>query len=308
MRTTSATLAVLSLAAVTLTGCSSVAFDGQSCVRADSTSGIDDAVTVSGAFGEKPDVELFTPLKAERTSFTDIITGDDGAPLTAAGQLAVVEMSLYDGSTGEYVVGTEFTGDLSRLSNIASWSSQMPGIGSVLECATPGTRMVAAVAPEDFGEAALSGFGMAPDTTVVAVIDVLETMYPSATGSSVFNAQRGLPTVVRATDGRPGIIVPDGTAPTETVTQTLIDGDGAVPADDELVWVHYTAVRWSDREVATSTWDADPTAGLEGIAPEVAEAVDGARIGSQLMVVVPSETETMVYVVDVLGSSPSTVS
>lgn len=305
MRKTSATLAVLSLAAVALTGCSTVAFDGQTCVRADSVSGVDDAVTVSGAFGEKPDVELFTPLKAERTSFTDIITGDDGVPLTTDSQLAVVEMSLYDGSTGEYVVGTEFTGDMSRLSNIASWSSQIPGVGSVLECATAGTRMVAAVAPEDFGEAALSGFGLAPDTTVVAVIDVLDTMYASATGRSVFNAQRGLPTVVRAADGRPGIIIPDATAPTETVTQTLIDGEGAVPAADERVWVHYSAARWSDREIASSSWDADPTAGLESIAPEVAEAVADARIGSQLMVVVPSEAETMVYVVDVLGSSPA---
>src|SRR5690606_29467865 len=118
VRKTSATLAVLSLAAAALTGCSSVTFDGQSCVRADSVSGVDDAVTVDGAFGEKPDVHVFTPLIAEETSFTDIITGDEGAPLTAAGQLAVIEMSLYDGSTGEYVVGTEFTGDMSRLSNI----------------------------------------------------------------------------------------------------------------------------------------------------------------------------------------------
>ncbi|WP_243225733.1 hypothetical protein [Microbacterium sp. CIAB417] len=307
MRKTSAAIASLSLAAVALTGCTAApTFAGETCDRASSTSGIDDAVTVTGEVGVAPDVELFSPLHVETTSYTDVVTGE-GTPLTSPQQLTVLDIALYNGTTGDQVVQTEFDGDLSRLSNIASWTQQIPGIGEVLECATPGTRMVAAIAPADFGEAALSGFQLDEDTTVVAVIDVLDTQLARATGAKQFNNARNLPTVVRAADGRPGIIVPDDAAPTEQVEQLLIKGDGERIDEDTNVWVNYTAVSWDSKTVSSTTWDSNPTAGLAQAAPTVAEALIGQTVGSQLLVVVPAAegAEATAYVVDILGTSPT---
>ncbi|MFB7250810.1 hypothetical protein [Microbacterium sp. NPDC056234] len=307
MRKTSAALASLSLAVIALTGCTTApTFDGEACDRAASSSGIDDAVTVTGDFGVAPDVELFSPLHVEKTSYTDLSTGE-GTPLTSPQQLTVLDIALYDGSTGEQVVQTEFDGDMARLSNIASWTQQIPGIGEVLECATPGTRMVAAIAPADFGEAALSGFQLDEDTTVVAVIDVLDTQLARATGQQQFNNANDLPTVVRAPDGRPGIIVPDGAAPTEQVEQVLIKGDGEAIEKDTIAWVNFTAVGWDSKTVSSTSWDSNPVSNLAQTAPTVADAVVGETVGSQLLVVVPAadDGEAMTYVVDILGTSPA---
>lgn len=308
MRKTSAALACLSIALVALTGCSvsaSASFDGQACDRSSSTSGIDEAVTVSGDFGVSPDVEVFTPLSAEETSYTDLIEGE-GTPLTSARQLTVVDIALYNGATGDQIVATEFDGDLSRMSNIDSWAQQIPGIGMVLECATPGTRMLAAITPEDFGESALSGFSLDEDTTVVAVIDVLDTKLARATGSLQFNDARGMPTVVRASDGRPGVIIPDSGAPAEQAEQMLIKGEGEEVTEDVTVWVDYTAVAWDTKDVTSTTWDSNPVTTLADTAPSVAEALVGQTVGSQLLVVVPGTdgAAATVYVVDILGTTP----
>ncbi|MGF6823513.1 hypothetical protein M2317_002426 [Microbacterium sp. ZKA21] len=308
MRKTSAALASLSLAVLALTGCTAApTFDGAACDRAASTSGIDDAVTVSGDVGVAPEVELFAPLHVETTSYTDVVTGE-GTPLTSPQQLTVLDIALYDGTSGDQIVQTEFDGDMSRLSNIASWTQQIPGIGEVLECATPGTRMVAAIAPDDFGAEALGGFQLDEDTTVVAVIDVLDTYLARATGATQFNNARNLPTVVRAADGRPGIIVPDDAAPTEQVEQVLIKGEGEKLDEDAIAWVNYTAVGWDSKTVSGTSWDANPVSNLAETAPTVAQALVGATIGSQLLVVVPATEggEATAYVVDILGTSPAT--
>ena len=307
MRKTSAAFASLSLAVIALTGCTAApTFDGEACDRAASSSGIDDAVTVTGEVGVAPDVELFSPLHVEETSYTDVVTGE-GIPLTSPQQLTVLDIALFNGSTGEQVVQTEFDGDMTRLSNIASWTQQIPGIGAVLECATPGTRMVAAIAPEDFGTEALTGFQLDEDTTVVAVIDVLDTQLARATGSKQFNNANNLPTVVRAPDGRPGIIVPDGAAPTAQVEQVLIKGDGETIENDTIAWVNYTAVAWDTKAVSSTSWDSNPVSNLAETAPPVAEAMVGQTVGSQLLVVVPATEggEAMTYVVDILGTSPA---
>ncbi|MGW8483695.1 hypothetical protein ACWGJP_11190 [Microbacterium sp. NPDC055903] len=303
MRKTSAALASLSLAALALTGCSVStpnSFDGQVCDRPASTSGVDDSVTVSGEFGVSPKVEIAAPVHAEETSFTDLATGE-GTPLTSATQAFSMDYALYNGETGEQIEQSSFSGDLSQVYNINSWVQSVPGIADALACATPGTRTLIAVAPGDSGNVA-SMVG-ADDVTAIAVIDVLDTTLARAEGSLQFNDARSLPTVVRAPDGRPGIIVPKDAAPTETVTQVLIKGDGAeITEDDAFVWTNYTAVDWASRSVVNTTWDTNPVASLQDLDPEVAASLAGHTVGSQLLVVVPGEAgAATAYVVDILG-------
>lgn len=319
MRKASAVVAALVLSTVALTGCTAApTYDGVACTRDAATSGVDGLVTVSGGFGTTPRVEMYSPLHVDETSFTDLIVGD-GTPLTTGDQLAVLDLALYSGTTGEQVIATEFNGDLGRLSNIDAWSQQIPGVASVLECATEGTRMLAAITPEDFGEAGLQGFGFAPDDSVIAVIDVVKTYLPRAEGSLEFNAGGGLPTVVRAPDGRPGIIVPDAPAPTHLVTQVLIKGDGEPVTADQPFRVHYTGVVWDTREVFDTSWDGNPLQfDLASVIPGFAQALEGQTVGSQVLIVVPPELgygdqpqgripadSTLVFVVDILGLDPA---
>jgi FKBP-type peptidyl-prolyl cis-trans isomerase len=121
--------------------------------------------------------------------------------------------------------------------------------------------------------------------------------------------------VVRAADGRPGIIVPDGEAPDEVTVQTIKKGDGPVVTGDQPVRVHYTGVTWDERKVFDSTWDGEPASlTLDAVVPGFAQALEGQTVGSQVMVVVPPDAgygdaaqgeipanSTLVFVIDILG-------
>lgn len=302
MRKTSAVLATLSLAVLALTGCTTTAptYDGAACDRAADANGIEDAVTVDGEPGKSPDATVYAPVKVKETSFADVTTGD-GEALTTPTQPMVLDIAFFGGNSGEKLYETEFNGDLSRVHNIDYWAQKSPGLEKVLECATAGTRIVAALTPEDFGPANVEGFGMDADENVVAIIDILEVHLAHAEGASQFNDASGLPTVVRAPDGTPGVIIPDSTAPKEGVTQTLIKGDGPVVEEGSTVISNIMAVGWDDKTVASSTWGAEPNIG-----PAAQELV-GSTVGSQLLVVVPASegAPATAIVVDILGISPA---
>ncbi len=120
------------------------------------------------------------------------------------------------------------------------------------------------------------------------MVDLHKVYLSRATGSLVYNAALGLPTVVRAPDGRPGVIIPDNDAPEELVVQTLIKGDGAEVTGDQAAFVAYTGVNWDDHTVIDTTWDTTPAAISFGDdAPEFADALKGATVGSQVLVVLP---------------------
>jgi hypothetical protein len=301
VRKTSAVLATLSLAVLTLTGCASApSFAGDVCDRAAaSTPSIKDSVSVEGDLGEAPDVTVYSPVKADETSFADIVTGE-GNTLTSTSQPMVLDIAFYGGESGEKLYESEFNGDPSRVHSISYWAERSAGLETVLECATGGSRIVAVLTPEDFGEANAEAFGLAKDENVVAIVDLQDVYLAHAEGASQFNDARGLPTVVRAPDGTPGVIIPDSDAPTEAVTQTLIKGDGAKVEKDSTIVTNIMALGWDDKTVTSSSWGAEPNIG------PAAEELVGATVGSQLLVVVPEAdgNPATAIVVDILGIVP----
>lgn len=301
MRKTSAVLATLSLAVLALTGCSSApTFAGAVCDRsAASTPSVAESVTVEGDLGDAPDVTVYSPVHAKKTSFADVIEGD-GRTLTTTSQPMVLDVAFYGGESGDKLYESEFNGDASRVHSIAYWAERSAGLETVLECATGGSRIVAVLTPEDFGEANVEAFGLAKDENVVAVIDVQDVYLAHAEGASQFNDARGLPTVVRAPDGTPGVIIPDSAAPKKAVTQTLIQGDGEKVEKDSTIVTNIMALGWDDKTVTSSSWGAEPNIG-----PAAKELV-GATVGSQLLVVVPEAdgNPATAIVVDILGVVP----
>jgi len=319
VRKTSAALATLALAALALTGCTAgPAYDGVACDRAGAGSGIEDLANLSGKVGTKPDVELFTPVGGDTSAFGDAVVGD-GRALTSPGQSAVIEFSLFSGETGDPIASTAYDAEKAQLASVGYWAQTVPAFGTALECATEGSRVVAAVTPEDFGPQNLTGFGLAEDESVVAVFDVVK-VYPSrAEGALQYNDAAGMPTVVRAPDGRPGIIVPDSAAPKDLTVQTLIKGDGAKVADDDSILVNYTGVTWDDRTVFDSSWDRGTAATFDmtAVIPGFTQGLAGQTVGSQVLMVIPSElaygeqgsgavppNADLVFVVDILGIDP----
>ncbi|KJQ55847.1 hypothetical protein [Microbacterium sp. SA39] len=297
MRKTSAVLASLSLAVLALTGCAATASsDGAACDR-----GGDDKILnvadVSGDFGSLPEVAVFGPVKTDKTSFADVTVGD-GLALGSDFQPVVMDIAFYGGDSGKKVYQSEFNDDASRVHSIDYWAQRSAGLSDVLECATGGSRILAVLTPEDFGEQNTEAFGLAKDETVVAVIDVLDVLPSKASGALQFNDASGLPTVVRAPDGTPGIIIPDVPAPEEIITQTLIKGDGPKVKEGDTVVSNIMGVGWDDKKVTTNSW------GAEASISAAPEQLIGATVGSQLLLVFPEAdgSPATAIVVDILGA------
>lgn len=313
MRKIPAALAVLGLVTVGLAGCS---LPGASdCSRpAVSDPDVMDLITVEGETDAEPEVDVYTPLKAPRLAYEDVVTGE-GTAITAPNQLIVVDVSVFNGETGEPIVATAYDGDLSRVTSPSQWTQNFPGFEKALDCATDGSRIAVALSPEDMSAEVASSFGLAEDESAVAVIDVRKVYLAAADGANQFNSGFGLPSVVRAPDGRPGLIIPDGAPPEELVVQTLKKGDGPEVTGDEPVRVHYTGVVWGEDDAFDSTWDGEAASvTLDGVVPGFADALEGQTVGSQVLVVIPPDLgygdqdqgaipagSTLVFVIDILG-------
>ena len=300
VRKTSVALSTLALAALALTGCSASA-DSASCDRTGSAHGIDASAIVKGEVGKAPQVTINAPTYAQQTSFTDLVTGD-GDTINESSQLFLGTVQLYSGATGAQVASS---GDGLGLLSADTIDQQFPGIGKGLVCATAGSRVLSAVPAKDLPEQVQAS--LPEDDSIFAVTDIVDTTLPHAEGRALFHDAHGLPTVVRAANGRPGVIVPRTDAPTKLVSQTLIEGSGEEITEKDAPVYAYTAVSWDSREVTNSTWDAVPSINLQDVPEEVAAQITSATVGSQLMVVVPGEGDAgaTVYVVDVLGALPA---
>lgn len=273
-----------------------------------------DQITVTGPVGEAPDVELYTPFRVSSASFDDLVVGE-GTAITTDSQLVVLDVSITSGATGEGLVETNYDGDPAGASSVARWKEVVPGFEEALQCATEGSRIVVALPPGGIEEATTESLEMSDDESAVAVVDVRKVYLPRADGADQFNIGSGAPIVVRASDGRPGIIVPDAAPPSDLVVQTLKKGDGPVVTGDAPVRVHYTGLTWADRTVFETTWDAEPkSVELDTMLPGFSEALVGQTVGSQVMVVIPPDQgygdqaqgpipadSTLVFVVDILG-------
>ena len=304
MRKIPAALAILGLATVGLAGCS---LPGASdCSRPASDEETLDLIQVSGSTDAAPEVELYTPFHASESSFADVEHGGGDVAITSNDQLVVIDLTLFSGDTGESLVSTAYNGDLSQPVPLSQWAEPLPVLEDALQCASEGSRIAIAVGPDGIDPAAAGSVGLAEGDSAVAVVDVRKVYRPAADGALQFNSGMGLPAVVRAPDGTPGVVVPDGEAPEEVVVQTLKKGDGPVVEDDSTVRAHVLAVGWDDKEQLNSTWETAqpqsiPLSGDEAMS----EILVGQTVGSQVMAVVPAEDggteQATVFVFDILG-------
>jgi peptidylprolyl isomerase len=306
-----ASVAVLGLVTVGLAGCSLPGASAD-CVSP-ATAMPTGLVSVTGDLGSEPRIEVYTPFSTDETTSSVVIDGE-GEPIVTDDQLVVVDATILSGETGETLVATSYSGTDAPF-QLSQLVASVPAFSDALRCVGEGSRVVIGLAPDGLEPETAAAWGLAEGESAVAVIDVHKVYLASATGETVFNTERGLPTIVRAPDGRPGIIVPDAPAPTETTVQVLVRGDGEVVTGDAPVRVHYTGVTWDERTVFDSTWGATPASlTLDGVVTGFAEALEGQTVGSQIMVVITPEdgygdqeqgaipaNSTLVFVIDILG-------
>ena len=312
MRRLPALVAVTALAGLGLVGCSASA--ASSCPAPTADPKLADTVTVSGDFGTVPDVQVRTPFVAEARGVDTVIDGD-GTRITQADQVVLLDLSVYDGTSGDRIVSSRYDGNAQNAQALSVWDQTFPDFSSALLCSTEGSRLVISLPYDNVGETAAQGLGIAEGGSAVVVADVRRAYLPAADGEEQFNAGSGMPSVVRAPDGQPGVTVPQSDAPSEVRSETLKKGDGPVVQADSIARVHVLGVGWEDRRQFVSTWESSPAAVTPAQLPEaVASALEGQTVGSQVLVTVPADQTAddqrafrapadtaLVYVFDILG-------
>lgn len=261
-----------------------------------------DFVHSSGDLG-KPVQKLSAPVFVDKTIHTDAIVGD-GLRVTSDAQDAIFSVTIANGATGETLISSG-----TQVQPLAKWRTSYSGLADMMMCATEGSRIIGAIPASDLSPEAAKSMRISADQAIVVTLDLQKVYLAAADGAPQYNDRRGMPSVVLAPDGRPGVIVPDVAPPTELAVEVLKKGDGPVVADSDSVRVHYTGVGWLDRTVSGTTWeDGAPTAVVPSSkkALPFAAELTGQSVGSQLLVVIPAPAGTgkpdaTVYVVDILG-------
>jgi peptidylprolyl isomerase len=311
--------ATLLLATLVLAGCaarplvlgspSPTPTEGAACAQPGAAS---DAVTVSGDLGASPVVTAQGPFEVDRVERTVLITGD-GDPIVT-GDLVEVTITMLNATSGDRAPGT------AEARVLVQQGAAQPGLLATILCATPGSRIVGVVPAEDaFGSAGQPELAIGPDDDLILVVDVLARLPLQADGVTV-PLPEDFPDVGLEFDarGRPTVTIPALDPPASLLSASLLDGAGPVVGRDDEFLVQFQGVNWRTGEVFDETWGDAPRSLLE-LLPGVDAAIVGRAVGSRVVVIVPpadgfgtvgapswgiAETDTVVYVVDILATTP----
>ncbi|MEW1980064.1 FKBP-type peptidyl-prolyl cis-trans isomerase [Citricoccus sp. NPDC079358] len=250
-----------------------------------------------------PEVTVDGEIQAEEVS-SRVLTDGDGEDVND-GDIALVQTAIVDPASGEvtaenFTQGSEavFLNDALKEGNDVLYNMlDQNKVGAQISFFMPGAQM---------------GQG-APDQLMV--FQISDVRPARAEGESVDVTDDSLPAVTLNEDsGEPTIAAPEGDAPTELVVQPLIEGDGEEVGEGDYVTIHYKGVKWSDGEEFDSSWSTGAPAGfqLDQLIAGWNEGLQGQKVGSQVLLVVPPELgygdsegnelqdETLVFVVDIL--------
>lgn len=300
------------LAGMGLVGCSASA--SASCPTP-TDSAIASVVDAPGEVGTVPTISVRSPFVPSQAGTATIVEGD-GPRITTESQLALVDVTVFDAASGEQLVATPYNSDVSTATPLPRLTQAVPSLAPLLQCVAEGSRVAVAIPGDDLGAQGAQALGVAEGDGAVFVFDVRKVFLPAANGTDQYNADSGMPSVVRAPDGQPGVVIPAGDAPTETRTQTIKKGDGETLTADSSVVIHVQGIAWGADTTFASTWSngAPGQAQVSALPPAMAAALEGQTVGSQVLIVVPADqTEqdqqvlrapadrALVYVVDILG-------
>lgn len=278
-----------------------------------------DAVEVTpGADGAAPTIEFDQPL-AVSTTIRRVLEEGDGDEV-AVGDVAVFHLLLLNGRDGSEL-SSSYGGDPAT---IPIDDKLLAGVRIGLTGMRVGSQALVAIAPGDAfaGKGDDEASGVKEDDTLLLYVDLLEVRTPltRAEGTAV-DPVDGLPTVELDDDGKPTITVPDAPAPTELVSQLLIEGEGDEVQTGQTITVHYTGVLWDGGEQFDSSWDRGSPAsfpiGTGAVIPGWDKGLVGQKVGSQVLLVIPPADgygdegapggsvpggATLVFVVDILAA------
>lgn len=312
-----------------LTGCSmfqaptlesDYASNKASCEHYSSNAG-DDAskLKLTESASGAPKITVSAPITGD-TVTTSILVEGDGIEVKGD-QLTDMEYIGMNGTTGEVFQASKWDGTdaISQYLKPAAEGVLMDfchALSGAKEGSTVGVVIPAKIAHNGEGIADLK---VAATDAIVFVFKLTKVYLGRATGAEQ-PLQSGFPSIVRASNGRPGISMLNTDAPTEQKTAVLIKGHGAELAKGDKITVHYTGAVWNSKVTFDSSWDNGQPAQFQlqdgALIAGFIDGLVGQTVGSQIITVIPPDKgygnqdqssipagSTLVFVIDILGAT-----
>lgn len=316
-------IALLSISTLLLAGCAaeetgpldysqlSIGLDNQ-CESYETGAGAEQ-ISVTGALGEQPEVTFPTPLSGSGVETAIIIEGDGGELI--GGQQVLLHFMGFNAATGNSLQASDFTSTNYVPQDLAEGA--VPDFCKALTGVNVGSRVAVLLDAENaHGSVGIDSLGIGADDGVIFIFDIIDAYLPRANGSAQ-PAQAGIPTVINAPNGQPGIQIPSAEAPSEFASAVLIEGGGEPIEIGDSAVLHYTGWTWLGEQF-DSSWERGAPATFpitnEGLIEGFVMALDQVTIGSQVIAVIPPELgygdsaqgsipagSTLIFVIDVLG-------
>lgn len=284
----------------------------ENCEPYETGSGVEQ-IEVLGEFGAQPEVSFPTPLSGSGVETQIVIEGDGGA--IVGGQRVSLHFIGFNASNGEEIQGSDFAGDNFISQDLIEGAT--PDFCKALTGVQVGSRVAvlldSASAHNSIG---IPSLGIAEDAGVIFIFDVVNAYLPKANGDAK-SPESGMPTVITAPSGQPGIQIPASDAPTEFRRTVLVEGGGEPIEIGDTVVLHYSGWTWNGDQF-DSSWESGAPATFpitnEGLIEGFVLALEGVSVGSQVVAVIPPELgygdlaqgsipagSTLIFVIDILG-------
>jgi peptidylprolyl isomerase len=253
-----------------------------------------DDISVTGDPGEKPQVDFKPPVSFETTQSKVVDKGPGKGDAVTGDSQITVDFLAINASDGSEVGSTYGEGGQPAIFN----TNQVVKAFSVgLEGAHAGDRVLITSTPDDSFGASGNGADVGKDTSIIYVVDVLDVATPlaEAKGKQVA-APADVPELVLDKDGHPTKFKATPTTP-KTVDKlgvyTVIEGTGPKVKSGQTITAHYVGQLYPDGKVFDSSWERGEPAqfpiGTGGVIKAWDQGLVGQRVGSRVILVVPSE-------------------
>ena len=270
-------------------------------------------IEVLGEFGSQPEVSFPTPLSGNGVE-TKVVIAGDGGPIVG-GQRVSLHFLGFNAQNGEEIQGSEFGTENFISQDLIEGAT--PDFCKALTGVEVGSRVAVLLDAESAHNAnGIPSLGIAEDAGVIFIFDVVNAYLPRANGEAQA-PEAGMPTVITAPSGQPGLQIPNSDAPTEFRRTVLIEGGGEPIELGDTVVLHYSGWTW-EGDLFDSSWDSGAPASFpityDGLIEGFVMALEGVTVGSQVIAVMPPELgygdnaqgsipagSTLIFVVDVLG-------
>lgn len=308
-RTVGAALVLTLTTAVTAAACGSATQGDAGSLR--------DRIEVGGDFGERPRIEVETPLEITRTgSWTEVVGDGD---LVGPDATTILQLTMVNGRTGETAIST-FDGGQRPL-QAALGDQVFPSLAQALTGRPADTRVVvASTADKAYGDNGSPQIQISGGDPVVAVADILSTdpttVLEGPTGTTL-TAPASVPVLEEEDDLPVGFDFTGSRKPRKLLVVPLRAGTGTPVESPDRIAAHYLGQVWGAARPFEETFTEEPanfSIGLSKVVRAWDRALAGQKEGARVMIVSPPAlaygaaahpgipaNSTLVFVVDVLG-------